>query len=142
MSMEGQCLCGAVRVVVESHDPALSACHCELCRRWSGGPQFGLNVPADAVRIEGPVGRYASSSFAERTWCETCGTHLWFRDTDDAAAAYEFVPGIFGYRDDLVLDRENYADRAGPMALAGRHRRLSAADYEMSNRVVAEGDER
>lgn len=141
-NLSGRCLCGAVRVSVARADRALSACHCGMCRRWSGGVQFGLNAAPEGVRVAGPVRRHASSAFAERGWCDRCGTQLWLRDTDPAGADYEFLPGIFGERDDLVLDRENYADRAGPMALAGDHRRIGAAEYERDNRVVAEGDER
>ena len=38
---EGRCLCGAVRVRVARLASTMSACHCDMCRRWSGGGDDG-----------------------------------------------------------------------------------------------------
>ena len=79
---------------------------------------------ADVV-VEGPVRTYRSSAFAERAWCDGCGTALWFRED---GGPHELSPGLFDV--EWVLEREVYADRAGALALAGEHERVSAAEYE------------
>lgn len=96
---------------------------------------FGLVAQDEDVTITGPVCRYRSSSFAERAWCGTCGTHLWIRDDD--ATEYEFMPGLFDGARDVPLVREVYADRAfAYVPLAGTHDRVSAEDYEAANPFV------
>jgi hypothetical protein len=133
--MEGACLCGAVRIVVEGAPaPDISACHCSLCRRWSGAAFWGFEAPVEAVTVEGPATTYDSSSFAERAFCASCGTHLWFRDH---GAPYELVPGLFEALGRAPLAREVYADRALACArLAGDHPRVTAAAYEAAHNHV------
>lgn len=139
-TLQGQCLCGTVRIAVAFHEGEVSACHCRMCQRWSGGVFFSLVAPADAVSVEGPVARYASSSFTDRVFCPTCGSHLWLRQTGDEAAEYELMPGLFDAAMGLPLDHESYSDRAPTWArFAGGHRRITAADYEAANPFV-EGD--
>jgi hypothetical protein len=136
-ALTGTCLCGGVSVSVTAYRPEISACHCRLCRVWTGSAQFGLEAPAEAVRVAGEVARYRSSSFAERAFCPVCGTALWLRDDD---GPYEFLPGLFDGARDLPLVREVYADRAfAAVTLAGDHPRISRADYEANNPFV-EGD--
>ena len=122
--IEGACLCGAVRVRGR-RTSEVSACHCGPCRRWSGTVFAG--VDAAEVEVEGPVRTYRSSGFAERAWCGACGTALWFRIDGQA---HELSPGLFEEGAGWPLAREVYADRAGALALAGDHERVSAADYE------------
>lgn len=130
--MEGRCLCGAVRIVVDgAYDATIGACHCSMCRRWSGGVFMEFTAGAEAVSVTGEVARYASSDFAERAFCPVCGSHLWFRDTDEAGKDYELLPGLFADAAGFPLVSESYADRAPAWArLAGDHPRRSAAEYE------------
>ncbi len=101
---------------------------------------FGFNAPPDAVTVEGPVRSRASSSFAERAWCGDCGTHLWFRER---GADYELSPGLFDDARSFPLVREVYADRAfAGCRLAGKHERITRADYEADHPNVDEGDAR
>ena len=133
-ALDGHCLCGAVKITVRSHEHGISACHCSMCRRWSGAAQWGFEAPVDAVEISGPVQLYQSSEFAERAWCNDCGTHLWLRDS---GAAYELLPGLFDSARDMPLVREVYADQAfACAALSGDHRRVTRAEYQASNRFV------
>ena len=135
----GACLCGAVEIAVGAPLHDVSACHCSLCRRWTGAAQWGIEVPAEAVTVTGPVARWRSSPFAERAFCPTCGTHLWIRDD---GAAYDLVPGLFDAAADVPLTREVYADRAfACVRLADDHARVSAADYERHHPFV-EGETR
>ena len=135
--IEGRCLCGAVRIEIAELPGGASACHCSMCRRWSGAATWGLVAGTQNVRVSGDVARYRSSSFAERAWCPACGTHLWVRDD---GGGYELVPGLFDEAADVPLVREVYADRAfACVRLAGDHVRRSRADYERDNPFV-EGD--
>ena len=127
---EGRCLCGAVRVRAELSSE-ISACHCEMCARWSGGIQMGVDAPVATTEVSGPVATYASSSFSERAWCRECGSALWLRNTHgEGSDLYEFVPGLFENAGGARLVREVYADRCpGGYALAGDHERVTAAEY-------------
>ena len=130
----GHCLCGAVTITVRSHADAVSACHCSMCRRWSGSAFWGFEAHADAVDIAGPVRTYRSSSFAERAWCDACGSHIWFRDI---GADYELPPGLFQGARNMPLVREVYADQAlASVPLAGDHVRVTRTGYEKTHKFV------
>ncbi len=136
--LTGHCLCGAVTVTVAGHHEAsVGACHCRMCQRWSGGLFLCFN--AKDVQVEGPVVRYRSSSFAERAFCGTCGSHLWFNDVEEGRepVEYELMPGLFDESRDWPLRSEVYADRAmASVRLQGDHPRKSRADYEQTNPSV------
>jgi hypothetical protein len=140
--LEGHCLCGAVTVTVRGdYDSRVGACHCRMCQRWSGG--LFLCFDAEGVTVEGPVVRYRSSSFAERAFCGTCGSHLWFNDVKDGEepAQYELMPGLFDEAKDWPLRSEIYTDRAlACLHLAGDHPRATRAEYEAKNPFL-EGDD-
>ena len=138
----GRCLCGAVRVTVTAPLDAISACHCDMCRRWSGSVQMGIAVDSDHVKVSGPVKRHQSSSFAERAWCDHCGSALWLRDTSGANARFiELVPGLFDNAGGASLVREVYADKCPTgYAFRGDHNRITKADYEKNNPFVREED--
>jgi hypothetical protein len=76
---KGHCLCGKVRFQVNRPVKEVGACHCEMCRRWSSGP-FQERDCGDAVVFEGEenIVRYKSSDWAERGFCGTCGTSLFY----------------------------------------------------------------
>ena len=140
-AMAGRCLCGAVTVeVAGGHAEAVGVCHCGMCRRWGDGVYADFRAAAGAVRVEGAVRRFASSDFAERAFCPSCGSHLWFRRTGEADADYLLMPGLFEAASGFALAGESYADRApAHAALDGEHPRTARADYEAEHRHV-EGD--
>lgn len=139
--LDGRCLCGRVQILVDGpHVAAVGACHCAMCRRWSGVVQGGFAVDPAGVTVTGAVATYASSKFAERAFCPNCGSHLWFRDTD-GDADYEFAPGVFAAAADFPLISEIYIDRAPAYArLAGDHATATRAEYEARSLFV-EGDD-
>ncbi|MFN3985236.1 MAG: GFA family protein [Rhodocyclaceae bacterium] len=83
MELQGRCLCGAVTLSVVAKGEKIGACHCSMCRKWSGGPMLAVECEDD-VSIEGGehLTVYASSDWAERGFCGTCGTHLFYRLRD------------------------------------------------------------
>jgi hypothetical protein len=141
--LTGRCLCGAVTITVTGdHDPRVGACHCRMCQRWSGGLFLCFDAPAASVTVEGPVARFRSSPFAERAFCATCGSHLWFNDVEEGGepVQYELMPGLFDAAHDWPLRSEIYIDRAMESArLAGDHPRKTRAEYESDNPHI-EGD--
>lgn len=77
--MKGQCLCGAITVQAPDKT-SIDACHCGMCRRWGGGPALGIACGSE-VKIEGAdsLKVYQSSEWAERAFCGSCGTHIFYR---------------------------------------------------------------
>ena len=139
-AIEGACLCGGVRLRVGDPDRRIAACHCGICRRWSGGLYLSFAARPETVTVEGRPATHATSDFAERAFCPTCGSHLWMRDTDRADADIELMPGLFPATRDWPVRSEIYADRAMASAtLAGDHERTSAATYETTHPHI-EGD--
>jgi hypothetical protein len=76
----GGCLCGKVRFRIANPVSEVGACHCGMCRRWSGGVLFAADS-GQAVVFEGEehIVRYRSSDWAERAFCDTCGSNLFYR---------------------------------------------------------------
>lgn len=140
-ALEGRCTCGAVTVTVDGgYVAAVGLCHCDMCRRWAGGIFACFEADADAVSAMGPVTRHATSHFAERAFCATCGGNLWMRNTDAPDAVYDLMPGLFDAAAEFPLVSEIYHDKAPAYAtLAGDHRRATRAAYEAANAHV-EGD--
>ena len=79
----GSCICGAVRFTVEGPLPAPYACHCTICRKFSGHYYSGSDVPREHVKVEGEenVTWYRSSDKARRGFCKVCGASLFFDPT-------------------------------------------------------------
>ena len=92
---EGRCLCGAVTFRAE-RPVRVAACHCSMCRRWTGGPYFACEPESVEVAEGAPLGIYHSSDWAERGFCTRCGTALFYRLTE--TGAYYLNPFTF---DDL-----------------------------------------
>lgn len=79
MDVTGRCLCEAVTFSAKEVDPHLHACHCTMCRRWSGGPGFAVAVGQVEFAGEDKISVYSSSDWAERGFCQQCGTNLFYR---------------------------------------------------------------
>lgn len=85
VSLEGGCLCGAVRFAAKGPSIFSCHCHCHWCRRahgaafvtWLGVREDGFDLTrgADVLRW------YASSPESRRGFCSTCGTTLLFAST-------------------------------------------------------------
>jgi hypothetical protein len=127
VSSSGKCLCGAVRFTAAHVESEHHACHCGMCRRWSGSPFFGVH--AQGVVFEGAenLGRYASSEWAERGFCRACGSSLFYylKPSD----SYVMCVGAFDDASGFRLTREICIDqKPRGYALAGDHPRLTEAE--------------
>ncbi len=83
MNRTGSCLCGAVTFEIENAPQKVGACHCGMCRKASGGIYLALHLTKDQVRFDGEesIASYRSSDWAERCFCKTCGSSLFYRVT-------------------------------------------------------------
>ena len=79
-SFTGGCLCGGVRYAFDAYFDA-GYCHCDTCRRWSGGPVLAwARVGADhLLSLDGTLTAHSTSTDGERCFCPTCGSALLFR---------------------------------------------------------------
>ncbi len=108
-TMEGKCLCGAVAVVAKVATD-VEVCHCGMCRRWGGGPLIAIHCGTD-VQMFGVenITQYASSAGAERGFCKTCGTHLFYRLRPGREC---IVPaGLFQDQPGLKLKEQIFIDK-------------------------------
>ena len=79
-SATGGCQCGAVRYALYVPPENSHVCHCRMCQRATGGLFAALaGAPkADFAWTHGQPAVFASSSLAQRGFCEACGTPLSF----------------------------------------------------------------
>jgi hypothetical protein len=120
----GKCLCSAVRFTAESVETHHHACHCGMCRRWSGGALFV--AAATGVKFTGTenLATYRSSEWAERGFCKACGSSLFY--LLKPTGQYMLCVGAFDDSSEFRLAREIYIDhKPGGYAFAGEHPRLT-----------------
>lgn len=76
----GSCLCGAVRFEVTAPFERVAACHCESCKKISGGGGTASGrVRTDDVRILSGaelITSYQPSEGSAKSFCTACGTNL------------------------------------------------------------------
>ena len=107
---KGSCLCGAVRVSIKIKSNRIDACHCNMCRKWGGGPLFAIECAGD-VNFEGDenISVFDSSEWAERGFCSKCGTHLFYRLKQQQ---YYTVPvGLLDDDENLTLEQQIFIDQ-------------------------------
>ena len=85
----GGCHCGAIRYSLEGEPKHSAVCHCDSCRRTTGGLTTAwAGYPSGALKVEkGEPRSYSSSSGVDRQFCGECGTSLFY--TNEPA-----MPGI------------------------------------------------
>jgi len=132
----GRCLCGAITYELAETPTAYGACHCAMCRRWTGGIELGLQVPPGGIAFDGEApATYASSDWAERGFCTTCGSSLFWRLTADGPmkGLLSVSMGSLDDAEGMVFDTEVYVDHAPAshgFADPGTRRRLTGAELQ------------
>src|SRR4051812_7123580 len=78
---DGGCLCGEVRYRVADTAVAQTLCHCQSCRRATGGVSVAWAVFAkeDFALLQGEVREYSSSPGIFWGSCVTCGSLVTYR---------------------------------------------------------------
>ena len=126
--IEGRCLCGAVTVRIAPPERHVEACHCSMCRRWGGSAFLSLKGVTDP-KLDGDehVGRYRSSKWAERGFCRSCGSGLYYLYTPKGL--YAFAAGLFDDLEGYTLAEEIFVDdKPDYYDFAGERERLTGAE--------------
>lgn len=109
LEKQGSCLCGAVKVSVKTKSNNVDACHCNMCRKWTGGPLLAIQCGQD-VNFEGNenISVFSSSEWAERGFCSKCGTHLFYRLKE--ANYYALPAGLLDDEENFALELQIFID--------------------------------
>ena len=80
MTMRGTCLCGGVRFEVTEPFERVAACHCESCKKLSGGGgTVSGRVRTEAIRLLAGadlVKSFQPEEGSAKTFCSECGSNL------------------------------------------------------------------
>lgn len=106
-SAKGHCLCKAVSFEANGVSKEIGVCHCGMCRTWSGGPFVGLDCGTD-VNFNGAISKFASSEWAERGFCQKCGTHLYYKFNGNGQLI--MPAGLFADDAGLEMDHQIFID--------------------------------
>jgi len=106
---KASCLCGSVTFEAEVGEK-VGACHCDICRKWGGGPLFALDSGND-LEISGKanVVVFDSTAWAERAFCSVCGSHLYIRVK--SSGRYIVPAGLFDLDTELTFDHQIFIDK-------------------------------
>ncbi|MFO1038059.1 MAG: GFA family protein [Geminicoccaceae bacterium] len=105
MTLEGGCLCGAVRYRVEGTPLDAGYCHCRVCQRSAGAPVLAwFTVTSQAFGWSSPPpATFRSSAHGSREFCSKCGTQLLFKED-----GVDLVDVNLATLDDPTLVRPDY----------------------------------
>lgn len=107
-NVSGNCLCGAVTVTLEEPKSEVSACHCHMCQRWGGIALLGISGTSFTIGGKENISVYKSSDWAERAFCATCGSNLYFRYLP--GDHYSFIAGLFEKLDGFRMSEQIFID--------------------------------
>ena len=107
MTHQGGCQCGAVRYEVNGTPQHTILCHCEGCRKSAGAPMVVWAAFAeDELKVlQGEAKTFNSSGKTMRSFCETCGTGLFYRNQ-------EYLPGVVDIQVATLDDPSAYPPQA------------------------------
>lgn len=79
MKITAKCLCERSEFEFTPKHKHFDACHCSMCRRWGGSPALTIEssekpnfIKEDSIKV------YDSSEWAQRAFCQECGSHLFY----------------------------------------------------------------
>ena len=114
MTKQASCLCGAALFHVQPSAHETTSCHCSMCRKWTGGAFLSVEVKPDEITVDNDetITTYASSPWAERAFCNTCGSSLWYRVTAPGPHHGMIYVGLgtFKEADGIKLTQELFID--------------------------------
>lgn len=116
----GSCLCGGVTYELTGDLRPSVACHCLQCRKTSGHYVSATQVGPGMLTITKPdsLRWYRSSEQAERGFCSTCGSSLFWRHEADGGAVsvmsgtIDGATGIKTSKHIFTADKGDYYDIA------------------------------
>ena len=137
MTHSGKCLCGAVTYQVRDLPKETGACHCDMCRKWSGGVYLGIQVAPEKITFDGEenITKYTSSDRAERGFCKQCGSSLYYQVTAPGPhnGTYHIGLGTLDDPSGVVLTGEIFIDtKPQGYAFAGDTHKMTRTEvFEM-----------
>ncbi|WP_425044993.1 GFA family protein [Primorskyibacter sp. S87] len=121
---------------------SIGACHCDMCRRWTSS--MLITFPAlPGYAALGPVKTYTSSEWAERAFCEECGSALWYRITapGEMHGQTQMAAGLFENAGGARLGLELYIDKKPEgYAFEGERRQMTEAEVMAMYAPSEEGE--
>ena len=116
----GGCLCAAVRYRLNARPQTITACHCDACKKMSGGTNLlVLTAPREAFSYSGEVHRFRRTADSGRqsdiVRCAACGTRLWHEPQ-----SFPLITLTIGTLDDPswgVPASEIWVEKASPAAI-------------------------
>jgi hypothetical protein len=79
-NLRGSCLCGGVKFELTEAPETLRYCHCESCKKLSGGAAtLNGRVPSSSIRIlegEELLQTFQPAEGSSKTFCVACGSNL------------------------------------------------------------------
>lgn len=134
MALTGKCACGAVGYTIHKDQKEVGPCHCDTCRKWTGGVFLGVQAGADEATLTGEehLTIWKSSDWAERAFCSKCGSSLFYRLTIPGPmhGEYHFGAGALEDWGDLKMVGEIFIDKKpDAYEFAGDHPRLTTEEF-------------
>ena len=121
------CACGAVKGAATPAAMQVEACHCPVCRKWSGGIYLSVKCAEVSLEKDAPVLVWASSDWAERVSCAKCGSPLIWRLREGEFTTVSLqafnAPERFALVEEIFID-----DKPGNYALAGDQKTATRAE--------------
>lgn len=106
--VSGKCLCGAVGITLKGAHGEVDVCHCSMCAKWGGSMYAGIEADDFKLTGEDHVARYQSSDWAERAFCKTCGSNLWYKFLPTGNRT--FLTGLFDLPKGLPIKHQIFID--------------------------------
>ncbi|MWV29399.1 GFA family protein [Erythrobacter sp. GH3-10] len=98
-----------------------------MCRRWGGAFYGALTGEGFSIAGEDEITAYRSSEWAERAFCGTCGSNLWFKFLPTGNRS--FHAGLFPDADSFEIEKEIFTDeKAGWGDMMGDHPRQTGEE--------------
>lgn len=115
MNVSGQCECGAVQFEAQDVRESVTFCHCSQCRRVSGHHWAATRAANDKFHLikSDTLKWFASSDFAKRGFCGTCGSSLFYQVNDAdhigiAAGCLNEPSGLHGGKHIFTASKGDY----------------------------------
>jgi len=129
MALTGSCMCGACTFTATPKADEAGACHCGMCRKFSGGVFIVVDCSGTLeFAKDAPITRFQSSPWGERVFCSRCGSSLAWQSRDGhiaVASVQAFAdPGRFPVTREIFIDC-----KPGSYALAGDTATMTEAEF-------------
>lgn len=108
-------MCGAVEFTVAGVSNDFGTCYCDACRKWAslGFMSTAADLNNMNIRNADSIQVIDSSAWADRSFCGSCGSPLWYRmkGEDGKATAIYLSVGLLDDISDMSLTLELYIDK-------------------------------